>query len=202
MFSSTDLYSSASKSYLESQLALITALTEITYKGTAQFLELELQATKGTMAETALASKKLSDVKNVHEWVEFVTAFSQINAIRSLEFTRHAAKIGAQTLHAWQEVIDKELQHNSKKVKELVEDAAKHAPGSTPQSVAFVKSLFDATNTGYSHLAKATQETVEALEANLLSATNQVAKSLEETIEHAGHAKATESKKTAEAKKY
>lgn len=183
MFSSTDLYSSASKSYLESQLALVTALTEITYSSTAKILELELHTTKGTMAEVALASKKLSEVKTGTEWFEFLTTFSQINIIRSLEFTRHAAKIGANTLHAYAEVLDKEVQHNGKKVKELVEDAVKHAPGSTPQSVAFVKSLIDTTNASYSQFSKVAQDSVQAFEENLISVTGKVEKDLEKGFE-------------------
>ncbi|WP_338846836.1 TIGR01841 family phasin [Massilia sp. W12] len=182
MFSSTDLFSHASKSYLESQLALATALTEITFSGTAKFLELELHTTRGTMAEIAIASKKISDVKNLHDWIEYYTALSQVNTVRTLEFSRQAAKIWASTLHAYAEVLEKELHLNGKKVKELVEDAVKHAPGSTPQSVAFIKSLIDTANSGVSQLAKATQETVEAFEANLISAAGQVEKSIEENI--------------------
>ncbi len=191
MFSSTDLYSSASKSYLESQLALATALTEITFSGTAKFLELELHTTKGTMAEVAIASKKLSDVKNLHEWLEFYSSLAQINSVRTLEFSRHAAKIYAGMLHEYAEVLDKELQIHGKKVKDLVEDAIKHAPGSTPQSVAFLRSLIDTANSGVSQFAKATQESVEAFEANLISATGQVEKTLEENFakNHKQHGK-------------
>jgi hypothetical protein len=102
--------------------------------------------------------------------------------VRTLEYTRHAAKIGASALHEYAEVMDKEMQHNGKKVKDLVEDAVKHAPGSTPQSVAFIKSVIDSTNSSYSHLAKAAQDSVEAFEANLISATGQVSKTIEETV--------------------
>ena len=141
MFSSTDLYSSASKANMESQLAFFTAMTEITFGTTAKFLELDLQAIKTTMAETAIASKKLAEVKNGHELFEFYTSLTQVNVVRTLEYTRHAAKIGAQAVHEYAEVMDKEFQKNGKKLKELVEDAVKHAPGSTPQSVAFIKSV-------------------------------------------------------------
>lgn len=182
MFSSTDLYSSASKSYMESQLAFFTAMTEITFSTTAKYLELDLQATKATMAEAAIASKKLAEVKNAHELFEFYTSLTQVNVVRTLEYTRHAAKIGAQAIHDYAEVLDKEFQQNGKKVKELVEDAVKHAPGSTPQSVAFIKSVIDSTNSSYSHLAKAAQDSAEAFEANLISAAGQVSKTIEETV--------------------
>ncbi len=183
MFSSTDLYSSASKSYFESQLAFYTAMTEITFSTTAKVLELDLHATKATMAETAIAAKKLSEVKNAHELFEFYTSLTQVNVVRTLEYTRHAAKIGASALHEYAEVMEKEMKQNGKKVKDLVEDAVKHAPGSTPQSVAFIKSVIDSTNSSYSHLAKAAQDSVEAFEANLISATGQVSKTIEKTIE-------------------
>jgi hypothetical protein len=179
MFSSTDLYSSATKSYFESQLALVTALTEITYHSTAKMLELELNTTKGTMAEIELASKKMSEIKTSQEWTEFVTHFTQLNLIRSLEFTRHAAKIGATAMHEYAEVMDKELKSNGKKVKELVDDAVKHAPGSTPQSVNFLNSLIDTTNASYAQLAKVAQDSVHAFEENLISVTGKVEKDLE-----------------------
>ncbi|MBI3228710.1 MAG: TIGR01841 family phasin [Burkholderiales bacterium] len=188
MFSGTDLYSSASKHYVESQIAFVTALTEITFGTTAKFLELELHATKATMAEAAIAAKKLAEVKNAHELFEFTTSLTQVNVVRTLEFTRHAAKIAASALHEYAEVMDKEMQVNGKKVKDLVEDAVKHAPGSTPQSVAFVKTIIDSTNSGYTHLAKAAQDTVEAFEANVLSATDKVSKTLEETVVRGGKA--------------
>lgn len=182
MFSSTDLFSSASKSYLESQLKLYTALTEITFNGTAKMLELELHTTKGSAAETALAAKQFLAAKNLHEAFDLMVSYSQLNTVRTLEFTRHATKIYAQTLHQYAEVMEKEMKVSGKKVQDLVEDAVKHSPGSTPQSVAFVKSLLDATNTGYAHVAKAAQETVEAFEANLISAAGQVSKTLEESV--------------------
>ncbi|MGE5651437.1 MAG: TIGR01841 family phasin [Bacillota bacterium] len=171
MFTIPEQFSAASKATLESQLALLNALTNKTFEGVEKVLDLHLSAAKESLEESNATTKQFLSAKDAQEWLSLVAAQTQPNAEKALAYSRGLASIASGLQAEFSKVAEAQIAETSRKVLELVEEVTKNAPAGTENAIAMVKSTIGNVNAGYEQLSKTTKQAVEALEANLNTVT-------------------------------
>lgn len=171
MFTIPEQFSAASRATLESQLALLTTLTNKTFEGVEKVLDLNLSAAKESLEESNAAAKQFFSVKDAQEWLSLVAAQTQPNAEKALAYSRNLASIASGLQAEFSKAAEAQIAETSRKVLELIEEVTKNAPAGTENAIALVKSTIGNVNAGYEQLTKTTKQAVEALEANLNTVT-------------------------------
>jgi phasin family protein len=182
MYAIPEQFSAASKANLDAQLAMITALTNTAFAGIEKIVELNINAVKSTLEESAVTTQQLLSAKDPQEFFSLSAAKAQPNAEKALAYGRHLASIATSTQAELTKVAETQMAATSRKVIALVDDVSKNAPAGSEAAIALVKSAIGNANAGYEQLAKTTKQAVEALESNLNSAASQFSQVTEKTI--------------------
>ncbi|GAB3543670.1 phasin family protein [Noviherbaspirillum agri] len=175
MFTIPEQFSAASKANIESQLALMTALSNKAFESVEKMIDLNLNVAKASLEESTSAAKQLLAAKDAQEWVTLAAAHVQPNAEKAITYGRHLATIASGVQAEFSKAAEAQLAETSRKVLELVEEVSKNAPAGSENAVALMKSAIGNANAGYEQLSKTTKQAVEALEANLNTAVSQFA---------------------------
>ncbi|RZI41290.1 phasin family protein [Herbaspirillum sp. HC18] len=173
MFAIPEQFSAASKANFESQLSLITALTNKAFEGVEQIVGLNLNAAKASLEESNAAAKQLLGAKDAQEWLTLAAAQAQPNAEKALAYGRHLASIASGVQAEFTKAAEAQISETSRKVLDLVEEVSKNAPAGSENAVAIFKTAIGNANAGYEQLSKTTKQAVETLEANLNTAVGQ-----------------------------
>lgn len=171
MFTIPEQFSAASKATFESQLALLTALTNKTFEGVEKVLDLNISAAKESLEESNAAAKQFFSVKDAQELASLIAAQTQPNAEKALAYGRSLASIASSVQAEFSKAAEAQIAETSRKVLELVDEVTKNAPAGTENAIALVKSTIGNVNAGYEQLSKTTKQAVETLEANLNTVT-------------------------------
>jgi len=95
--------------------------------------------------------------------------------IAKLDDTNIRASLNAARAQAeFAKAAEVQIAETTRKVTALVDEVSKNAPAGSENAIAFVKSAIGNANAGYEQVAKTTKQAVEALEANMNTATNQL----------------------------
>jgi phasin family protein len=174
MFSYQEQFSAATRTHLESQLALLSALTAKTFEGVEKFIDLNLNVAKASLEESAAAAQQLMSAKDVQEFFTLSAAQSQPAAEKALAYSRHLASIASGVQAEYTKAAEAQFAETNRKVIALVEEVSKNAPAGSENAIALVKSAIGNASAGYEQLSKTTKQAVEALEANINSAATQM----------------------------
>jgi phasin family protein len=185
MFSIQDQISAATKSNIESQLALFNALTGKIFESVEKLVDLNLNVAKATLEESAVTSKQLLAVKDPQEFFALTTAHVQPSTEKALSYGRHVVSIASGLQTEFTKAVEAQIAETTHKVTVLVDDVTKHAPAGSENVIAFFKSAIGNANAGYEQLTKATKQAVDVLESNVASATSQFSQAVEKTANRA-----------------
>lgn len=185
MFSYQDQFSAATKTHFQAQLDLINTLTTKTFEGVEKLVELNLNAVKASLEESAAAAQQFSVVKDPQELIALATAHAQPTAEKAAAYGRHLASILSATQAELTKAAEAQVADTSRKVSALVDEIAKNAPAGSEQAVALLKSAIGNANAGYEQLTKNTKQVVETLEGHLSNAAKQFTQAAEKTTSRA-----------------
>src|SRR6476469_4565432 len=175
MFAFTEQLSAATKSQIESQLAMINALTSKAFEGVEKIIELNVNAARATLEDSSNAAKQLLTAKDAQELFSLTAAQAQPNAEKAIAYGRHLAGIASSTQADFTKAAEEQIAETSRKVTALVDEVAKSAPAGSENAFAMFKSVIGNANAGYEQLTKSTKQAVETMEANMNNATTQFA---------------------------
>lgn len=178
MFPIQDQISVATKANLEANFALYTSLTNKTLESIEKLIKLNLAAVKASMEESSVATKQIFAAKDPQELITLISAQTKPNFDKALAYGSHLAGIASSTQAEFTKAAETQIAEASRKVNELVEEVAKKAPAGSEGMIAIVKSALGNASTGYEQLTKTTKQAVEALEANMNSAVDQLSNSV------------------------
>lgn len=179
MFSITEQFSIATKTHFEAQLAMMTALTNKAIESVEQIVDLNMQAVKASMEESAVAAKQILSAKDPQEFFSLGATQSQPNAEKALAYGRQLASIAAGAQAEFTKAAEAQIADTSRKVMGLVEEAGKNAPAGSEKVVAMMKSAIGNANAGFEQLTKTSKQAVGALEGNLNNAVSQFTQAAE-----------------------
>lgn len=178
MFPIQDQISVATKANLEANFALCTSLTNKTLESIEKLIKLNLAAVKASMEESSVATKQIFAAKDPQELITLISAQTKPNFDKALAYGSHLAGIASSTQAEFTKAAETQIAEASRKVNELVEEVAKKAPAGSEGMIAIVKSALGNASTSYEQLTKTTKQAVEALEANMNSAVDQLSNSV------------------------
>ena len=174
MFPMSEQISAATKSQIESQLALFNALTAKAFDSMQKVIELNVNATKASLDETSATAKQLLAAKDPQEFFSLTAAQAQPNAEKALAYSRHLASIASSTQAEFTKAAEAQIAENNRKVSALVEEIGKNAPAGSENVVSMFKSMMGNANAGYEQFSKTAKQAVETMESNLNHAVAQI----------------------------
>ncbi|MBK4736967.1 phasin family protein [Noviherbaspirillum pedocola] len=174
MFSFQEQISAATKSNLEAQLAMISALTGKTFEGVEKLVELTMNTAKSSLADTTSHARQLLAVKDVQEAFAFHAAQAQPSAEKLMAYGRNLMSIGSALQTEFAKATEAQITEHGRKLSGFVEEIGKNAPAGSENVVAFLKQTIANANAGYEQFTRSTKQAVEAVEANISNAAAQM----------------------------
>ena len=151
-------------------------LTQKAFEGVEKLVELNLQATKAAMAETANSAQALMSVKDAQELLALQAGLMQPLADKTMAYSRHLYDIASSTSAEFSKAAEEQTTDTQKKFMVMVDDAAKNAPAGSETAVGMMKSAVSAANTAMESVQKAVKQATDMAEANINTVTAQATK--------------------------
>jgi phasin family protein len=185
MFAIPEQFSVATKANFDTQLALITALTNKAFESMEKFVDLNMNVVKASLEESSATTKQLLAAKDPQEFFSLTAAKAQPNAEKAIAYGRHLASIATATQAEFTKAAEAQIADTSRKVIALVDDVSKNAPAGSENAIALLKSAIGNANAGYEQLTKTTKQAVETIEGNMNTAVSQFSAAAEKTTARA-----------------
>lgn len=160
-----DQVTAAGKANLETAVEL----SQKAFGGVEKLVELNLQAARATMDDSAAHAKALLAVKDPQELVSLQSNALKPAAEKATAYSRQVYEIAAATQADLSKVVEAQVAAAQQSVQGFLEAALKNAPAGSESAVAFLKQAVAASNTALESAQKAAKQAVSAAEANLQS---------------------------------
>jgi len=174
MFSVPEQFSAATKANFDAQVALFSTLSSKAFEGVEKLMELNLNAVKSSLEESAANTKQLLAAKDPQEFINLSTSQAQPTTEKLLAYSRHLASIASNTQAELTQVAEGQIAETNRKVIALFDEVSKNAPAGSEQFVSYFKTAINNANAGYEQISKTTKQAVEALEANVNNTVTQL----------------------------
>lgn len=146
-------------------------LTQKAFEGVEKLVELNVQATKAALAETANNAQAVMSVKDAQELLTLQASLFQPLAEKTVAYSRHLYDIASGTGAEFGKAAEAQATEAQAKFMSLVDNAAKNAPAGSETAVAVMKSAVSAANNAMESVQKAVKQATEMAEANFNSVT-------------------------------
>jgi phasin family protein len=174
MFSIPEQFSAAAKTNLESQIALLTALTGKAFESVEKVIELNMTVAKAALEESTSNVRQLLAAKDAQEFIALSTSQTQPNAEKAASYGREVMTIVSGLQAEVTKAAENQMGEHSRKFASLVEEVSKSAPAGSENVVAFMKTAIANANAGYEQMTKSTKQAVEAMGTNINAAAAQM----------------------------
>ncbi len=157
----------------EAQRQNLDAMIKLSHKafeGVEKMVELQLNAAKASLQETAEKFNALMSVKDAQEVVALNKEMAAPNTEKALAYSRAIYDIASQTSGEVQRLVDAQIAEANKKLVDTLEEFAKTAPAGSEAVIQMMKSSLTAANSAYETANKAARQVVEMAERNLRAA--------------------------------
>lgn len=178
MSSFQEQISAATRNTLETQFALMTALTGKAFESVEKVIELNLSVARTALEESTGNARQLLAAKDAQELASLGAAQVQPNAEKLASYGRHVMTIVSGFQSEIAKATEAQIGEHTRKVASLVDEVSKNAPAGSENVVAFMKSAIASANAGYEQLTKTTKQAVEAMEVNMNTAAAQMSQAV------------------------
>ena len=152
-----------------SQKASIDTLFGLTHKafeGMDKLVELNVQASKAALAETANHTQAVMGVKDAQELLALQASLMQPLAEKAAAYSRHLYDIASGTTAEFSKAVESHTADVQAKFVNLVDSAAKNAPAGSETAVALMKGTVSAATNAFESVQKAVKQAADMAEAN------------------------------------
>ncbi len=156
----------------KANIETIFGLTQKAFEGVEKLLELNVQATKAALSESANSTQALLSVKDAQELLTLQASLMQPLAEKTVAYSRHLYDIASGTTAEFGKAAEAQASDAQKKFMAAVDNASKNAPAGSETAVAAMKNAVSAANTAMESVQKAVKQATEMAEANFNSVTN------------------------------
>jgi phasin family protein len=157
----------------KANIETIFGLTQKAFEGVEKLVELNVQATKAAMSESANNAQALLSVKDAQELLTLQASLMQPLAEKTVAYSRHLYDIASGTSAEFGKAAEAQASDAQKKFMSVVDNAAKNAPAGSETAVAVMKSAVSAANNAMESVQKAVKQATEMAEANFNTVTTQ-----------------------------
>ena len=162
----------------KANLETLHGLTAKAFEGVEKLVDLNLQATKAALSESAQHTQALLSVKDAQELIALQASLFQPLAEKAAAYSRHLYDIASGTSAEFGKAFESKVAEGHAQLASLVDNAAKNAPAGSETAVAMMKSAVAAANNAFESVQKAVKQASDVAEANFnavaSSATNAV----------------------------
>jgi phasin family protein len=170
-----DLNMLTAEQVIASQKATVETLFGLTTKafaGVEKLVELNVQASKAALAETANQTQALMGVKDAQELLALQAGLMQPLAEKTAAYSRHLYDIASGTTSEFSKAVESQATDAQAKFMSLVDGAAKNAPAGSETAMAVMKNAVAAANNAFESVQKAVKQATDMAEANFNAASN------------------------------
>ena len=157
----------------KANIETLFGLTQKAFEGVEKLVELNVQATKAALSETANSTQALLSVKDAQELLTLQASLMQPLAEKTVAYSRHLYDIASGTGAEFSKAAEAQAADAQKKFMSVVDNAAKNAPAGSETAVAVMKSAVSAANNAMESVQKAVKQATEMAEANFNTVTAQ-----------------------------
>ena len=159
----------------KANIETIFGLTQKAFEGVEKLVELNVQATKAALSESANSTQALLSVKDAQELLALQANLMQPLAEKTVAYSRHLYDIAAGTGAEFGKAAEAQASDTQKKFLAVVDNAAKNAPAGSETAVAVMKSAVSAANNAFESVQKAVKQASDVAEANFNAVANTAA---------------------------
>lgn len=150
----------------KANIETLFGLTHKAFEGVEKLVELNVQATKAALAETANHTQAIMGVKDAQELLALQAGLVQPLAEKTAAYSRHLYDIASAAGADLGKTFEGQAADAQKKFVGLVDNAAKNAPAGSETAVAVLKSAVAAANNAFESVQKAVKQASDIAEAN------------------------------------
>ncbi len=147
-------------------LETLFGLTQKAFEGVEKLVELNIQASKAALAESASHTQAVLSVKDAQELLALQAGLMQPLAEKTAAYSRHLYDIASSTGADFTKAAEAQATDAQAKLMAVIDNATKNAPAGSETAVAAVKSAVSAANNAMESVQKAVKQATEMAEAN------------------------------------
>lgn len=150
----------------QANIETMFGLTHKAFEGIEKLVELNMQATKAALAETANHAQAMMGAKDAQEFMALQASMVQPLAEKTAAYSRHLYDIASAAGADLGKTFEGQTAEAQKKLSGLIESATKNAPAGSETTVAVMKNAVAAANNAFESMQKAVKQASEMAEAN------------------------------------
>ncbi|MDP2256031.1 MAG: phasin family protein [Polaromonas sp.] len=150
----------------KANIETLFGLTQKAFEGVEKLVELNVQATKAALAETANNAQAAMGVKDAQELLALQASLVQPLAEKTAAYSRHLYEITSAAGAELGKTFEGQAAETQKKIEGLVDSASKNAPAGSEAAVAVMKSAVAAANNAFESVQKAVKQASDMAETN------------------------------------
>jgi phasin family protein len=150
----------------KANIETLFGLTHKAFESVEKLVELNVQATKAALAETANHAQAVMGVKDAQELMALQAGMVQPLAEKTAAYSKHLYDIASAANADMGKNIEAQATDAQKKVMNLVDSATKNAPAGSEAAVTAMKSAVTAANNAFESVQKAVKQANDMAEAN------------------------------------
>jgi phasin family protein len=151
----------------KAQVAAMFNLGQKALESSEKLVELNLQAARAALSETAAHAQSLLSVKDVQAFVALQTAAVQPLAEKAASYGRHVYDIVSGTGAEFTKAAETQVADAQKQFVAAVDSAVKNAPQGSETAVAVMKNAISTASAAMESVQKAVKQASELAEANM-----------------------------------
>ena len=154
----------------KANIETLFGLTHKAFEGVEKLVELNVQATKAALAESANQAQAVMGVKDAQELMAIQASMVQPLADKTAAYSRHLYDIASAASADLGKTLEAQAAEAQEKVMGLVDSATKNAPAGSETAVSVMKSAVAAANNAFESMQKAVKQATEMAESNFNTA--------------------------------
>ncbi|NMM10364.1 MAG: phasin family protein [Polaromonas sp.] len=155
----------------KANIETLFGLTQKAFEGVEKLVELNVQATKAALAETANHAQAVMGVKDAQELLALQAGMVQPLAEKTAAYSRHLYDIASAAGADLGKTFEGQAADVQKKFVGLVDSASNNAPAGSEAAVAVMKSAVAAANNAFESVQKAVKQASDMAETNFNTVT-------------------------------
>jgi phasin family protein len=155
----------------KASIETLFGLTHKAFEGVEKLVELNMQATKAALAETANHAQAVMGAKDAQEFMALQAGMVQPLAEKTAAYSRHLYDIASAAGADLGKTFEGQAAEAQKKLAGMMDSAAKNAPAGSETTVAVMKSAVAAANNAFESMQKAVKQATDMAEANFNTVT-------------------------------
>jgi len=155
----------------QAQFTTLFGLSAKAVESVEKVVELNLQASKALLADSAAHTKALLSAKDAQEFLQLQSGFVQPLAEKSAAYGRHLYEIASGTSAEFTQAAEAQVAGVQKQFAAAVETAVKNAPQGGEAAVAAVKNAINNATAAFEQVQKVVKQATEMADSNLKTVT-------------------------------